>query len=159
MRGRRRILPPALWHTTELAVRPVCTPALLYNSSAGCGCSRPKGHHQEACHSSRFLQVCWSKIRARYVQLLYVHACLQASFVHYVLCFAAGTHDIGRSGPKPDNPCCDGWISFPGVDKSISRQHAVNHLSVPEPLFSLLSLFFSLLSASNVDARVDLCRA
>jgi hypothetical protein len=125
---------PQSWRLGQFAPQRCCR-----EQQARCGCSKPKDqHHQEACHSSRFLQVCWSKIRARYVQLLYVHACLQASFVHNVLCFSnAGTHDIGRSGPKPDNPCCDGWISFPGVDKSISRQHAVNHLSVSEPLFSL----------------------
>jgi len=44
-----------------------------------------------------------------------------------------GKHEIGRSGPKPDNTGCDGWISFPGVDKSISRNHAVSPAPAPCP--------------------------
>ena len=44
-----------------------------------------------------------------------------------------GKREIGRSGPKPDNTGCDGWISFPGVDKSISRNHAVSPAPAPCP--------------------------
>ena len=49
-----------------------------------------------------------------------------------------GEHEIGRSGPKPENAGCDGWITFPGVDKSISRNHAVSDF--PLPAFACCSM-------------------